>query len=130
MESLVGHTISNIQIDEDGRSLVITTRTHRFFYDAEGDCCANAYLMPPDPDDIQAVIDQKVMVVNRHGMNQVDHGGWVIDTEFYSIQTHNGDLDLELRTEHNGYLGGYLVLQRKEECWPVFDDIREEAAEL
>lgn len=34
--------------------------------------------------------------------------GLVIDTAFYSIQTHGGDLDLELRTEHDGYYSGRI----------------------
>ena len=47
-----------------------------------------------------------------------------------SIQTHNGDLDLELRTEHNGYYSGWIKFVNKEPIWPIHDDIREEALTL
>ena len=129
IKNLVGHTISNIQIDDDGRRMVITTRSHRFTFSAEGECCAVAYLIMPDSTDLQAVIDQEVVVVKSNGWKRTHDSDWgdVVDTGFYSIQTHNGDLDLELRVSHNGYYGGWLKLISKEECWPVFDDIREEA---
>ncbi len=51
--------------------------------------------------------------------------GDVVDTEFISIQTHAGDLDFELRTEHNGYYCGYITFVEKKKVWPVFDEIRE-----
>jgi len=129
IRDLVGHTISNVQVEDDGHRMVITTRSHRFVFRSEGECCAVAYIVKPSDEDIQSIVDQEVMAVNVHGFSRKDRGDWgeVTDTEFYSIQTHNGDLDLELRTSHNGYYGGWIVLTSKEECWPVFDDIREEA---
>ena len=129
IKSLLGHTITSVSIEDDGHRMVITTRSHRFVFHSEGDCCAVAYLMKPCDKDIQSIIGQEVVAVNAHGFKTEERGDWgdVIDTQFYSIQTHNGDLDLELRTSHNGYYGGWITLTSMEECWPVFDDIREEA---
>jgi hypothetical protein len=128
MKSLIGHIIQKIEIDDDGERMIITTDSRRFTYAAAGDCCAVAYLILPTLDDIQTVIKQKVIAVDVRDFRRTDKGLCdVTDTEFYSIQTHNGDLDLELRTDHNGYYGGWLELTETEECWPIFDEIREEA---
>jgi len=126
MERLVGHIIRGVEISEE--SVSFRTDTHRITFDAEGECCAHAYLIIPDEKDIALIIGQKVVAVQRRGFSRNDSQLCeVVDTEFYSIQTHNGDLDLELRTAHNGYYGGWLTFSSQESVWPIFDDIREEA---
>jgi hypothetical protein len=32
----------------------------------------------------------------------------VLDVHFYSIESHSGDLEIEMRVEHNGYYGGWI----------------------
>jgi hypothetical protein len=98
---------------------------------AEGDCYAHAYILPPADEDVSTIIGQRVVKVMRESMASECSGscGDVVDTEFISLQTHAGDLDLELRTEHSGYYCGYITFVEKEKVWPVFDEIREEASE-
>jgi hypothetical protein len=129
MEQLVSQIIRKFDLSEDGQRLHITTDEYRYYFVAEGDCCAHAYILPPADEDVKAVIGQQVVRVTREAMDQQSGGeyGEVIDTEFISIQTHAGDLDFELRTEHNGYYCGYISFVEKEKVWPVFDEIREEA---
>jgi len=129
MENLVGHTIRGINLVDSGFELIVKTETHKFTYQTEGECCAHAYILELKPKDVADIIGQKVMSVIRNGWTKEDADGFgVTDTEFISIQTHNGDLDLELRTEHNGYYSGWINFVRKEPIWPVFDEIREKAA--
>jgi len=130
MEQLVGKTIRKIEFSGNDMDLFITTDEHRYHYQTEGECCANAYLLRPSDSDIESIIGQKIVNISREAFDQQDGlFGDVVDTEFISIQTHGGDLDFEMRTEHNGYYGGHLGFVGMERIWPVFDDIREEAAE-
>ena len=126
MQNLIGHTIKDIQLCESGFRLTIKTDSHKFTYETEGDCCAHAYLLKPDESDVSSVLGREVVSVVRNSFSQ-EHGYGQLDTEFISIQTHGGDLRLEMRTEHNGYYSGWLNFVSKEPIWPVFDDIREEA---
>ena len=131
MENLVGHTIREIDLSDSGFDLIIKTDSHRFAYATEGECCAHAYILELRPKDVVDIIGHEVVSVIRNGFSKEDSSGYgVTDTEFISIQTHNGDLDLELRTEHNGYYSGWIKFVSKEPIWPVFDDIREEAMAL
>jgi hypothetical protein len=114
MKRLEGHIIREFNLSADGYNLEIVTDTHRFKYYAEGDCCANAYLISPEKQDIESIIGKLVVSVISSGVNSEEKGYDVIDTEFYSIKTHFSDLDLELRTEHNGYYGGSLRLSSEE----------------
>ena len=128
MDQLVGKTIRKIDFSDNDMDLFITTDEHRYHYQTEGECCAHAYLLRPSDSDIESVIGRKIINVSREAFDQQeDLYGNVVDTEFISIQTHGGDLDFEMRTEHNGYYGGHLGFVSVQSIWPVFDDIREEA---
>jgi len=128
MDQLVNQTIRKFELSEDGMNLYITTDEYCYHYVTEGDCCAHAYILPPADEDVMAVIGHKVVKVTREQLDQQSNGILdVVDTEFISIQTHAGDLEFEMRTEHNGYYCGYITFVGQEKVWPVFDDIREEA---
>jgi len=128
MERLIGHKIKEINLSRNSFDLEIKTETHKFIYETEGDCCAHAYILPLDEKDVKALLGYEVHKVLRNETSQETEGGYgVIDTEFITIQTHGGDLLLELRTEHNGYYSGRINFVSVEPVWPIFDDIREEA---
>jgi len=131
MDQLVNQIIRKFELSEDGMRLYITTDEYCYYFATEGDCCAHAYILPPADEDVKSIIGQQVVRVMKETMDQQSSGsfGDVVDTEFISIQTHAGDLDFELRTEHNGYYCGYITFVEKEKVWPVFDEIREEAME-
>jgi hypothetical protein len=128
-KELVGQSVSEITLEDDGRKLILRTNRFRYTFLAEGDCCAVAYVLTPDKEDLKAFLGNEVMQATSSRIS-VPTGGWgdCTDTEFYNLRTHNGDLTLELRTEHNGYYSGWLTMVGREEIWPVFDDIREEAS--
>lgn len=129
MDQLVNQIIRKFELSEDGQRLHITTDEYRYYFVAEGDCCAHAYILTPADEDVSAIIGQRVVKVMRESVDQQSGSfGDVIDTEFICLQTHAGDLDLELRTEHNGYYCGYITFVEKEKVWPVFNDIREEVS--
>ena len=131
MENLVGHIIREVDLSDNGFNLIIKTESHKFIYRTEGDCCAHAYILELRPNDVADIIGHEVVSVIRNGFSKEDSSGYgQTDTEFISIQTHNGDLDLELRTEHNGYYSGWVNFVGKEPIWPIHDDIREEAMAL
>lgn len=107
MERLIGHIIQSITLDNHDRLVIITDKS-KFILTPEGDCCAYAYIHDYDQDAARAICGHMVYKAHTYGFDSSDHDYGVIDTEFYSIQTHGGDLDIELRTEHNGYYGGWL----------------------
>jgi hypothetical protein len=110
MQRLEGHTIREFNLNEDTETLTIVTDKSTFTYQPEGDCCAHAYLIAPKQSDINDIINKKVISVTSYIVDSQEESEWnVIDTEFYSIKTQFADLDLELRTEHNGYYCGWLL---------------------
>ncbi len=130
MEQLVNQIIRKFDISEDGQRLHITTDEYRYYFVAGSQLRARIYPSASD-EDVKAVMGQRIVRVTKEAIDQQSNGsfGDVIDTEFISLQTHAGDLDFELRTEHNGYYCGYITFVEKEKVWPVFDEIREEASE-
>jgi hypothetical protein len=127
----VGQSIESLELEENGTILVIKTNKYKYTFHAEGDCCAVAYVLEPDKEDLQSFLGHEIVQATSSGVSvdKYDDYGQT-DTEFYTFRTHNGDLTLELRTEHNGYYSGWLTLAGREEIWPVFDDIRKEAKKL
>jgi len=127
-EELVGQIVRDIALEKDGQKLIIRTNKYKYTFVAEGDCCAVAYVLEPDKEDLQNFLGNPVVqaMASKVTVTNDDYGNQT-DTEFYSLRTHKGDLTLELRTEHNGYYCGWLMLIGREEVWPVFDDIREKA---
>jgi len=127
-KELVGQTIHAITLEKEGQRLIIKTDKYKYTYVAEGDCCATAYVLEPEEEDLNNFLGNKIVQATSSPVTvKNDDWGHQTDTEFYNFRTHNGDLTLELRTEHNGYYAGWLMLVGREEVWPVFDDIREEA---
>lgn len=105
----------------------IKTEEWKYTYEAVGDCCAAAYIAEFNFADLAEILGKEVVAVDSRFYSK--RGDWMTtDTEFYTIKTHSGDVEIELRTEHNGYYGGRLELISEEKIWPAFDDIREEAA--
>ena len=127
MERLVGHIIRDIQLEDNGERLVISTDEYKFHYLTEGDCCAHAYLLDLDKKDVESILNREVVGTSTESVSTETIDWGQVDTDFYTIKTHGGDLNLELRTEHNGYYCGWLKHSHTEKVWPVFDEIREEA---
>ena len=126
-EELVGQTVVDLRLEKEGATLIIKTDKYKYTFVAEGDCCAVAYVLPIEKDDLEAFLGNKIVQANV-GEYKTDSSAYgQTDTEFYHLRTHGGDITLELRTEHNGYYSGWLMMVGREEIWPVFDDIREEA---
>lgn len=127
-EELVGQSVEELRLEKEGRTLVIKTDSYKYTFVAEGDCCAVAYVLEPEKEDLEAFLGNKIIQATSSGVSvdKYDDYGQT-DTEFYTLRTHNGDITLELRTEHNGYYCGWLMMVGREKIWPVFDDIREEA---
>ena len=128
---LVGQTVMDITLEEAGGVLLIKTDKFLYTFLAEGDCCAKSYVLTPDKKDLEAFLGNEVIQATSNSVSVPGPDGEYgecTDTEFYNLRTHNGDLTLELRTEHNGYYSGWLTMVGREEIWPVFDDIREEAS--
>lgn len=124
---LIGQVVSDLQLSDNGSTLIIRTNRYKYTFRAEGDCCAVAYVLPPEEEDLKAFYGNEVVQAKtgEYSSQTLDYGQ--VDTEFYHLRTHGGDITLELRTEHNGYYCGWLTMMGREEIWSVFDDIREEA---
>jgi hypothetical protein len=125
-KELVGQSVEAIILEKEGETLIIKTNKYKYTFVAEGDCCAHAYVLEPDKADLKDFLGNEIIQAYSNRV-QVPHDYGQTDTEFYNLRTHNGELTLELRTEHNGYYCGWLMLVGREDIWPVFDDIREKA---
>jgi len=109
MRQLIGHTIRKITLDPDGYYLTFVSDTHELVYRSMGDCCAHAYILPLEATDIAYFLGQTVISVTESDVTSKDDNECeVIDTCFYTVKSQFADLDLELRTEHNGYYGGWI----------------------
>ena len=127
-DELVGQAVQKIILEKEGQTLIIKTEKYKYTFVAEGDCCAVAYVLEPSEEDLKDFLGNKIIQATSSPVTvKNDDWGQHTDTEFYNLRTHNGDLTLELRTEHNGYYSGWLMQIGREELWPVFDDIRDEA---
>ena len=126
-KELVGQAVQEIILEKEGQTLVIKTDKYKYTFVAEGECCAVAYVLEPSEEDLKDFLGNKIVQATSNAVTVDNDGGQQTDTEFYNLRTHNGDLTLELRTEHNGYYCGWLMQIGREELWPVFDDIRDEA---
>lgn len=111
---LEGHTLVDLQLKDGGYSLVIETEDHILEYHAEGVCCAHAYVQPLDEDALDGVLGHTIIATQERECEDITpEGHWgALDAYFYSIQTTHGDVDLEMRVDHNGYYGGALRLVR------------------
>jgi hypothetical protein len=127
-KELVGQAVQAIILEKEGKILIIKTDRYKYTFVAEGDCCATAYVLEPEAEDLKNFLGNKIVQATSSPVTVTnDEWGHQTDTEFYNLRTHNGDLTLELRTEHNGYYCGWLMLLGREDVWPVFDDIRDKA---
>ena len=127
-KELVGQAVQEIILEKEGQTLIIKTDRYKYTFVAEGDCCAVAYVLEPSEEDLKDFLGNKIVQATSNAVTVTnDEWGQQTDTEYYNLRTHNGDLTLELRTEHNGYYCGWLMQIGREELWPVFDDIRDEA---
>jgi hypothetical protein len=127
-DELVGQAVQAIILEKEGQTLIIKTDKYKYTFVAEGDCCAVAYVLEPSEEDLKDFLGNKIVQATSRAVTVTnDDWGQQTDTEFYNLRTHKGDLTLELRTEHNGYYCGWLMLVGREELWPIHDDIREKA---
>ena len=113
-DELVGQVIQEISLEKEGETLIVKTDKYRYTFVAESDCCAVAYVLEPDEDDLKAIYGREVIQATSSPVKVVNTGGEQTDTEFYTLRTHGGDLTLELRTVHNGYYCGWLMLAGRE----------------
>jgi hypothetical protein len=114
-DKLEGQTIRSIELNDDGYLLYITTGKSIYTFEAVGDCCAHAYILPLDENDVKAIIGNTVIKTTGSPINiLLENDCNQVDVQFYSIKTMFSDLDIELRTEHNGYYVGWITLRSEE----------------
>jgi len=124
-EAMEGETIKSIVAQESGKEsfLQIETEAGVYRWVSEGDCCAQAYLHDlPDEKALKSFIGQKIVRWEVGDVTiQTDSPGYEqLDVQFYTLHAGREMLQLELRTEHNGYYGGWLQLKSSPEChWIV-----------
>ena len=103
---LEGRTLTGVRKSEDGERLVLSFDDGDETWEAEGDCCANAWV-----ESINIMATLPAVLTGREerelDAQEVDHE--VLDVCFYSLRTSTGHVDIELRVGHNGYYGGWLV---------------------
>ena len=111
MKSLIGCKVEKAEINKENNLVVLTTDKGSFYLSFQGDCCAQCYLAHANG------VDNLV----GSTINDVEQSEWVSDdTEDYSVTetmgvkltTSKGYVDFETRVEHNGYYGGYILVDQ------------------
>ena len=117
-EVLHGKTIESVWADKGGYYIkFVTTEGEEFTWMAVGDCCAHAFVNSYEGiNDLFGSEVTKVVVSGVTTVTTDDIGDYdVVDTEWIRFHNKWGEsLVLELRTEHNGYYGGWLEPATKE----------------
>lgn len=113
MDELDGREITSAYLSSnDSELLIFFKEGDPVSLQAEGDCCAQAYIESVDaPEWLKGIV---LSTEEREG-GEIDTGrGYdeVCDVTFYVISTAKGSCTIELRTEHNGYYGGWLCGSR------------------
>lgn len=106
MAPLVGETIVAIYQSSGACILEFETKAGaRMAWQAVGDCCANAYFHQLE--NFEWLIGEEVLRVEHDAVSVEDTEYGQTDTEVIRISTRKGTASIELRTEHNGYYGGW-----------------------
>jgi hypothetical protein len=110
-EDLVGEKILSIKESNNSNNLDIETENHIYKYETYGDYCANAYI--ESIDNIDWLINEKVISTNSFRYNSEKLNYEVIDYHRYEISSAKGTCSIELRVSHNGYYGGCIKFVSK-----------------
>lgn len=124
MESLVGKTVDNVLIGDDGEYIVfvLTDGTQQAFL-AEGDCCSHSWIestwgldnlllhevldvVEVEMGDLLDIFGADNAVVKK---SDPEYVGDVVQLYKITLVTHSGDFDIEFRNDSNGYYGGWLA---------------------
>lgn len=104
LEELIGATL--IAVKKHDGDLDLETDRGLFRCEAEGACCAYAFVESIECPDLGG---GAAIIKGWHkSCRSEESKGEYIDFDFYCIQTTAGYVDIELRTEHNGYYCGWL----------------------
>lgn len=107
---LRGPIIRSIDMDEDSITLYFDGN-HRITLSDEGQCCCERRYMTTD-DDLQSLIGQRFVCWEvKDGPSDNDSYD-EHDTQFLEIKTETGFVTLVNHNEHNGYYGGFDIVER------------------
>jgi hypothetical protein len=110
MKELIGMHIESIWISDDSDVLLFIDKRPSnppIAYSCVGDCCAACYIATFNGIDYlmnampTAVISKSTTMLNEDYDNED-----VSETWGYTITTHKGTADIEMRVDHNGYYSG------------------------
>lgn len=132
INALAGRTVRALRKTADGRFLVFEVDAEdggrdEMIFEAEGDCCASAYVESVDaPEVLRDACVTRVEVRQAHVRGSVADGD-VLDAYFYAIHSERGTATIELRVDHNGYYSGWLA-RRPSAPAPFGSDLCREGA--
>jgi len=107
---IVGKTVDAVYFNVNrGLLALVTSDGATHVYEAEGDCCANAYFEAPEQAGFDQIVGHEVTACEERDGGDFDGGDEVNSITFYSIKTARGMADVEMRVSHIGYYGGMVV---------------------
>jgi hypothetical protein len=107
-EELIGKTITNVYVSEDGSYLKLSTPNGYLLLQATGDCCSHSWIENVDLfgslSKVESIDNQEL----RHEWEGEENYGDL--TRFYGmkIKMERGTIDIDYRNSSNGYYGGDL----------------------
>lgn len=114
----LGKTITEFEIDSDKQHATMKYikdgKTGTISLECKGDCCAYAWI--EDVTGLENLIDATILNVEaKYLSGERDSDSDVSDSGFYTFHTSKGYFDIELRVSHNGYYGGHINVEVKED---------------
>lgn len=83
-------------------------KKYRLDLEPEGDCCAQAWI--ESVNELHDLIGAKLQGWDHVSSRSDDSMGGRLDYDFFKFVTDTGYVDVELRTDHNGYYSGWINL--------------------
>ncbi len=111
---LIGKTIVQVfKASDDLAIKLVTDQGEDLIIRVDGDCCANSFFHHVD---LPVSLPFTITGIDEYTLDTVNgEYGDVTDRYGCKINTTTGVMDIECRTEHNGYYGGNIVFPNSDE---------------
>lgn len=116
---LIGKKLNKITTDNEGGTLHLHTDDGIYEFSPQGDCCSQSWIEHFDevarPGTIVSFEEKEIPPSYEIKPTKYDHYQDKIEHYFYELKTDNARYLIEMRNSSNGYYGGYLTYNGKQE---------------
>lgn len=120
LDNLIGQKINSVVVSDDCELITFETDTHKYIYEAEGECCSCSWV--EEIEDIDNIIGQTIIKIKKNGVKRgfEENEYECLDIMNYDIYTEKGICKIDFRNSSNGYYGGNLqiseIVEKEKVC--------------